>query len=143
MEELSNNFFLPDLSNEFIFTASKSSGPGGQSVNKTSSKAELWFNIQQSEILSHEQKLLLNYKLAGKINAEGYIRIVSQTERSLLKNKNNCIEKFYALISKCLTKRKTRKASVPTAASMEKRIKEKKMLSKKKSERRIKTKDIS
>ena len=111
-----------DFSPEFEFQASRSSGPGGQNVNKVNSKVELRFNIEQSQLLTDEHKLLLTQKLASKINNEGYLIIVSQTDRSQLANKARCVERFQELLIQATTVPKKRKASKPTYASKMQRL---------------------
>jgi len=113
---------IPDLSSEFIFQASRSSGPGGQNVNKVNSKIELRFNIQDSSILSENQKEVLTSKLSTKISTEGFLIIVSQRDRSQLVNKEDAISKFYQLIEKALRPVKHRKSTRPTRSSVEKRL---------------------
>ncbi len=124
---------LPDLSPEFEFQTSRSSGPGGQNVNKVSSRVALRFNIAASALLNEEQKAVLLEKLASKIIADGIIQVVSQKERSQLINKEICVEKLYELFVKALTPQKKRKATRPGKAAIEKRIQEKKHLGEKKS----------
>jgi len=130
------NNFLHALIGECKFTASRSSGPGGQHVNKVNTKVELKFKIPDSEILSEEQKEILLEKLVNKVNKEGYLVIVSQDNRSQLKNKECCIEKFQSLIDVALTPAKERKASKPTQASKIRRLDEKRKTSQKKVQRR-------
>lgn len=113
---------IPDLSSEFIFQASRSSGPGGQNVNKVNSKIELRFNIQDSSILSENQKNILSSNLSTKISTEGFLIIVSQRDRSQLVNKEDAISKFYQLIEKALRPVKHRKITRPTRSSIEKRL---------------------
>ena len=113
---------IPDLSSEFIFQASRSSGPGGQNVNKVNSKIELRFNIQDSSILTENQKGILSSKLSSKISTEGFLIIVSQRDRSQLVNKEDAISKFYQLIEKALRPVKHRKSTRPTRSSVEKRL---------------------
>lgn len=125
-----------DLSSEIEFITSRSSGPGGQCVNKVSSKVELRFHIENSELLSEEQKLLIKEKCASKITLEGYLRIVSQADRSQLRNKETCIVKFYDLLEKCFQKKKKRKPTKPSAAAKEKRLEAKKKIALKKIERK-------
>lgn len=132
IDNLHNRNFLP----EFIFAASRSSGPGGQNVNKVNSKVELRFSISSSELLTINEKEILLKKLKNKINSDGELLIAVQTDRSQLRNKEIAIEKFYLLIEKALTPRKTRKASRPTKASIERRLDAKKQLGEKKSQRR-------
>jgi ribosome-associated protein len=121
---------------EFEFITSRSSGKGGQHVNKTNTKVELRFNIDTSEILNAEEKELLKEKLSGKINNEGILQIVSQETRSQLKNKNKCIEKFYLLLEDAFKVKKKRKKTKPSKKSVEKRLDEKKKHSEKKENRR-------
>ena len=125
-----------DFTKEFIFSASRSSGPGGQNVNKLSTKIELRFNISKSSILSDAEKIVISEKLANKINKEGELVIVSQSERSQLLNKEKAIEKFYILITKALLPRKVRKPTKPSKLSKEKRYESKKIQSEKKKRRR-------
>ena len=121
---------------EFIFNTSRSSGAGGQNVNKVNTKVELRFSINNSQLLNDEEKAILKQKLVTKINDEGELIIVSQTERSQLKNKEDVTRKFYLLIEKALTPRKKRKPTRPTAASKAKRLEDKKIRSKKKTSRK-------
>jgi len=115
-----------DFNKEFIFSASRSSGPGGQNVNKVNSKVELRFNISTSQLLTDQEKLILLVKLKNLVNLKHEMIIVSQTERSQLLNKQRCIEKFHFIITNALTPVKIRKASTPTRTSKEKRIDKKK-----------------
>jgi ribosome-associated protein len=124
-----------DFISEFIFTASRSSGAGGQNVNKVNTRMELRFNIAASLKLTEDEKAVLLEKLSGRINAEQDFIVVSQTERTQLGNKNKAIERFYILMARALTPRKLRKATRPTYASREKRLDEKKIRSEKKQRR--------
>ena len=125
-----------DFSREFVFTATRSSGPGGQNVNKVSTRVELRFDIGASSLLNDEEKTILFEKLANKINAEGELILVCQTERSQLQNKEKVIEKFNLLILRALTPRKKRKATRPTRSSVEERLEIKRQQSEKKGRRR-------
>lgn len=120
--------FLP----EFSFSSSRSSGPGGQNVNKVNSRIELRFNVEKSFQLSENDKEIILKKLKNRINSEGELLIAVQTDRSQLKNKELAIELFYDLISKALTPRKPRKSTTPTRSSVEKRLEIKKQESEKK-----------
>lgn len=113
---------IPDLSAEFIFQASRSSGPGGQNVNKVNSKIELRFNIQNSVILTDDQKEILLSKLSAKISLDGFLIVISQRDRSQLVNKEDAVRKFYELIEKALRPVKRRKSTRPTRSSVEKRL---------------------
>jgi ribosome-associated protein len=125
-----------DFSPEFTFTASRSGGPGGQNVNKVSTKVELRFDVIQSNLLTEAEKVIIQSKLFSKINSEGELILVSQSERTQLLNKEKVIEKFYLLITKALTPVKKRKPTRPSKAAKEKRLEEKRMQAEKK-ERRV------
>lgn len=118
---------IPDLSAEFIFQTSRSSGPGGQNVNKVNSKVELRFRISDSLLLSDGQKEILMAKLANKINLEGFLVVVSQRDRSQLANKEDVIRKTYEMLAKALKPVKPRKNTKPSRSSIEKRLNEKRI----------------
>ncbi len=122
--------------NELIFNTARSSGPGGQHVNKTSTKVELRFNIPASELLNDKEKETLLEKLKNKINKENELIIVSQSLRSQQKNKEEAIDKFYKTIAKALTASKKRIKTIPSAVSKEKRLEEKHKQSEKKERRK-------
>lgn len=119
-----------DFQDEFVFQASRSGGPGGQNVNKVSSKVELRFNIANSALLSDDEKVMIAEKLINKINKLGELVLVTQTDRSQLKNKEKVIEKFYQLVNRALTPRKRRLKTKPTKASVERRLETKRVQAK-------------
>ncbi len=125
-----------DFSPEFIFQASRSSGPGGQNVNKISSKVELRFDVRNSQLLSEDEKSMITEKLSNKINKQDELVLVAQTSRSQLKNKEKVIGKFNLLIGKALTPRKKRLQTNPTKASVEQRLESKRVQAKIKTNRR-------
>ncbi len=128
-----SEIYIPDLSSEFVFQTSRSSGPGGQNVNKVNSRVELRFDIPNSVLLTDNQKELLQRKLATRITAEGVFLVVSQEERSQLRNKELSIQKCYVLIRQALKPVKRRRATRPTKGSVERRIQSKKAKGEKKS----------
>lgn len=136
MADLFRIMDLEALIPELDFYASRSSGPGGQNVNKVNTKVELRFDVKNSSVLSEEEKNLLLVKLKTRINNEGILIITSQEDRSQLKNKENTIAKLYALITRALTPQKPRRPTRPTAASKLKRLTAKKKTGEKKSLRK-------
>jgi ribosome-associated protein len=125
-----------NFENEFVLSASRSSGPGGQNINKLNTKVELRFSVSNSVLLSDEEKELIIRKLANKINLNGELILIAQSERTQLTNKKVVIEKFYSVVSKALTSPVKRKATLPTIVSVRKRIEEKRNLGIKKKLRR-------
>jgi len=125
-----------DFSSEFEFNTCRSGGPGGQNVNKVSTKVELRFKVRNSLLLTMDEKDIILTKLSNKINKEEELILVSQSERSQLANKEKVIEKFYLLINKALTPLKKRKATKPSKQSKEKRLEGKRILAEKKSARK-------
>jgi ribosome-associated protein len=111
---------------EFEFISGKSQGPGGQHVNKTETRIDLKFHVENSNLLSEEEKLLLQKKLKHKINSEGFLVISAQEYRSQLMNKNLTIKRFFSLVEQHLKKRKKRIPSRPSRASVQKRLERKK-----------------
>jgi ribosome-associated protein len=124
-----DNQTIPDLSTEFIFKTTRSSGPGGQNVNKVSSKVELYFDVNASQILNDWQKTRLWIKQANKISQEGIFKIVCQIDRSQLRNKELVVEKFYEVLKKAFHIEKPRKATKPSKGAVNERIKVKKVRS--------------
>ena len=127
---------IPDLSGELQFYTSRSSGPGGQNVNKVNSKVELRFDLAISQLLTDDQKAILIQKLASKLTNDGLLIVVSQRNRSQLSNKEDAINRFYQLLSKALTPAKTRKKTNPSRSSVEKRLEVKRIKSEIKQNRR-------
>jgi len=121
---------------EFKFQTSRSSGPGGQHVNKVSSRVELRFNLWESQLLTYEEKNLLYRKLSSRISQEGILSIVVQADRSQLKNKQLAITKFFDLLTQAFTPVKKRRPTKPSRRARERRLKTKRLDSEKKSRRR-------
>jgi ribosome-associated protein len=125
-----------DFSGEFILSATRGGGPGGQNVNKVSTKVELRFHVENSPQLTDEEKARVREKLANKINSEGYLILTAQAERSQLLNKQAAVKKFYHLMQTALRREKPRKETKPTAASARERLQTKRKAAAKKSTRR-------
>jgi ribosome-associated protein len=120
------------LGNEIGFQTSRSSGPGGQNVNKTNTKVTLRFSVPHSAVLTEEEKEIILKKMSTRLTSTGEILISSQEKRSQLQNKEEVIRKFELLMVKAFEKRKARKTTKPSKASVRKRIESKKQHSDKK-----------
>ena len=124
------------LIQEVTYKAVRSSGAGGQNVNKVSSKVELHFFIEPSEALSEEEKALLLVKLQPRLTKNNELILQSDESRSQHKNKELVTQRFLEILREGLVKPKTRKKSKPSKASKLKRLREKKILSEKKKDRK-------
>lgn len=124
------------LETELALSASRSSGPGGQNVNKVNTRVELRFSVKNTTLFTYEEKELIFLKLKTRINTEGEIIFTSQAARTQLDNRETVMQKFFDSIEKALTIRKKRLKSAPTAASRLKRLETKKNTGQKKLLRR-------
>jgi ribosome-associated protein len=110
---------------ELNFKAVRSSGAGGQNVNKVSSKVVLTFDLNASQALNEKEKALLAIKLATKLTSENLLILNCDEDRSQLKNKAIVTKRFLDFIEKELIVPKKRKATKVPRSVIEKRIKEK------------------
>lgn len=117
---------------ELLFATSRSSGAGGQNVNKVNSKVTLYFTPHLSRFLSDEQKEILARKLQTKLTKDGVLMLTSQQARTQLENKAIVIENFLRLLNSSLIKPKKRKPTKPTKGSVKERMDSKKQQSEKK-----------
>lgn len=124
------------LYKELQFKAVRSSGAGGQHVNKVSSKVELFFDIHNSQSLSLEEKDRLLKNLANRISKEGILKLSSSESRSQHYNKERVIELFFEFIEKGLIVPKKRKPTKISRAQKQKRLENKQKHSSKKSLRK-------
>jgi len=127
---------IRNFGKEFIYSASRSSGPGGQNVNKVNTKVELRFSVMSTLILSDIEKQIVLRKLKKSINKNGELIISSQEARTQSENKLIVTEKLYILLAKALTIPKVRKATTPTLSSNIVRLDKKKIRGKVKNLRR-------
>jgi ribosome-associated protein len=130
---VNESLIIPDA--ELDVKASRSSGAGGQHVNKTSSRIEIGWNIEDSRVLSEEQKQILRERLASRISGEGALRIVASEMRSQRQNRERAEARLADLIRRALTPRKKRKPTRRPRRADEARLASKKLHSKKKRER--------
>lgn len=110
---------------ELQFKAVRSSGAGGQNVNKVSSKVVLTFDLKTSQALDEEEKALIEAKLATKLTSENLLILNCDEDRSQLKNKAIVIKRFLELIEKALLVPKKRKPTRVPKSVVEKRLKDK------------------
>ena len=126
MESIDINQELSIPMAELAFSAVRSSGPGGQNVNKVSTKVCLEFNVDKSPSLTDEQRILINRRLASRISGEGILRVSSQKTRQQAANREDAVRRFSGLLAGALQKKKVRRDTrVPKAAKQE-RMEEKK-----------------
>lgn len=123
---------LESLYQELQFKAVRSSGAGGQHVNKVSSKVELTFDIPNSKSLSPEEKIRLLKTLSNRLSKEGILRITSGESRSQHTNKERAIKRLIAILKKGLEIQKKRIPSQISRAQKQKRLNQKKKQSEKK-----------
>jgi ribosome-associated protein len=128
----------PSLSiprDELDVRVSRSSGAGGQHVNKTSSRVEIFWNIVGSRALTEEQRARLRDKLSSRLTTDGSIRVVASDMRSQSRNRELAEQRLSELIARSLIVPKKRKATKPTEAAKEARLEAKRRHSSKKRER--------
>ena len=122
--KITNTLVIP--SNEIKWRFSRSSGPGGQNVNKIESRVEIIFNLEDSKVLNDYQKEILKRNLKNKL-VKNSLRLAVQEQRNQLLNRQLALMKFSSIIKNALYKPfKLRKSTQPTKASQKKRVEVKK-----------------
>ncbi len=121
---------------ELAFRFSRSSGPGGQHVQKSETRVELLFDVAHSPSLTEDQRARILHRLVGYADGQGVLRIVSSTTRSQTDNRADAVERFRVLLAGALRRRKHRLPTKPTAAAREQRLAGKKARARTKDTRR-------
>ncbi len=129
------NEFLAIPESEVAFAASRSGGPGGQNVNKVSSRVTLTFDVTHSPSLSEPQRQQITARLQTRINKDGILRVISQRTRSQDLNREDALARFVELLQNALHVQRTRVKTRVSAAARVRRIDEKKKRGKTKQSR--------
>lgn len=128
---------MKDFSAELTYKTSRSSGAGGQNVNKVETAVTVIWKVEESEFFNEEEKALISIKLKNRINSEGLLQLTSSEARTQLQNKKIVTERILELVNKALIIPKKRKKTKPSRSQIEKRLKQKKQHSEKKENRRF------
>jgi ribosome-associated protein len=120
---INNELSIPERELTFHFT--RSGGPGGQNVNKVSTRVELSFDLLHSSSFNDDQRERLLSSLKSRVGADGVLRLAAQESRSQWRNREEAIKKFVELLRHALRKRKKRLPTAPTRPSRQKRLKAK------------------
>jgi len=120
MSEASHLDVSPELRlplTELEFRATRSGGPGGQHVNTSSTRVELWWDVAASPSLTDEQRLRLLNRLGSRLDSAGRLRLVSSESRSQLRNRESVTERLREVVARALTVPRPRRRTKPTRAS--------------------------
>ena len=128
---------MKNFEHELSFKTSRSSGSGGQNVNKVETSVTVLWKVEDSAVFTESEKERILLKLKNKINAEGILQTTVSESRTQLQNKKIAIEKIQELVNKSLIVPKNRIATKPSRAKVEKRLESKKKLSEKKENRKF------
>jgi ribosome-associated protein len=120
---------------ELVVRASRSGGPGGQHVNTSSTRVELFWNVRASSVLFDDQRSLLLESLRTRLSATGDIRVVASDTRSQRQNRMLAEKRLAEIIRRALVVKKARRLTRPTRGAVERRLAEKKLRSARKHDR--------
>lgn len=128
---------MRNFTKELTYKTSRSSGAGGQNVNKVETSVTVLWKVADTEFFSNEEIELILEKLKNRINQDGILQLTVSESRTQLQNKKIATDKILELVEKSLYKPKPRKATKPSKRQIEKRITAKKQISEKKENRRF------
>lgn len=121
---------------ELVVRATRSGGPGGQHVNTSSTRVEVLWNVRESPTLFDDQRVMLLTALSSRLSEAGDLRVVASDTRSQLRNRALAEKRLAEIVRRALIVKKARKRTRPTKSAVERRLAEKKLRGKRKSERR-------
>lgn len=129
---------MKNFTTELSYKTSRSSGAGGQNVNKVETSVTVLWKVEDSQFLNEEEKILIQNKLKNRINSEGILQLTVSESRAQLQNKKIATEKILELVNISLIMPKKRLKTKPSKTKVQKRLDSKKKLSDKKENRRFK-----
>ncbi len=139
MIRVTDDVSIPDA--ELTVRATRSGGPGGQHVNTSSTRIEIVWNVDRTTALDDAMRARVRGRLGGRVDAEGNVRVVASTSRSQRRNREEAEGKLAALVRRALAVPKPRRATRPTAASVARRLDEKRQRARLKANRRPRPRD--
>jgi len=125
---------IPD--DEIRFRASRARGPGGQHVNKASTRVEAIWNVERSRSVTGEERRRLRLRLASRLAADGTLRVAADDERSQVRNRALAAQRLRALVERALHQRKPRRPTRPSRSAVEQRLDAKRHRAERKRRRR-------
>ena len=133
MARINAELEIPD--NELSFRYARSSGPGGQNVNKVATKVTLLFPVAESAVLSSEQKRIISERLTNRISNDGVLHVTSERHRTRSANQRDAVARFTALVADALTPPKKRQRTKIPRSERRRRLEAKRRRSEKKKQR--------
>ncbi len=122
---------------EFDFRASRSSGPGGQNVNKVNTRIQMWWDVTNSPSIPDDVRQRFRQQNRHRLTSDGVLLLESRQHRTQLANRRECVEELTRLLTAALVRPKRRRKTKPTKGSRERRLQAKRELSQKKQSRRF------